>query len=246
MNGMRVIAHRGDQANHPENTLPSFESAFWMGADGVELDVQISADFVPFVTHDVDLMRCWGIERNILRTNSNELEGYHAVKSGGFYNRNQKVFLPLLKDAVDLFNDFKRIEVFVEIKKESIQFHGNERVLDSLYIVMEQASFAWTLISFDRNIIKMARSRYGWRIGWVLPEDRVWNIDELEKLRPDIVLASLRGFQRETTFPDSWLSRLMVYGSNHTEDLYMLVKRGVNAFETDRLGHMLGALKQIQ
>ena len=46
------LAHRGAREHAPENTLPAFEQAFRLGADGVELDVQISGDGVPIVIHD--------------------------------------------------------------------------------------------------------------------------------------------------------------------------------------------------
>lgn len=52
-----VIAHRGDSAAFPENTLPAFDSAVKVGADLVELDYHHSADSVPVVLHDATLDR---------------------------------------------------------------------------------------------------------------------------------------------------------------------------------------------
>jgi glycerophosphoryl diester phosphodiesterase len=52
-----VIAHRGASADERENTLPAFERAIGVGADFVELDVQVSADGALVVFHDVDLDR---------------------------------------------------------------------------------------------------------------------------------------------------------------------------------------------
>lgn len=46
------IAHRGASAVAPENTLVAFERARALGADGVELDVRLSADGVPVVIHN--------------------------------------------------------------------------------------------------------------------------------------------------------------------------------------------------
>src|SRR5574341_773514 len=46
------FAHRGARYLAPENTLPAFRLAAELGADGVELDIQFSADFVPVVIHD--------------------------------------------------------------------------------------------------------------------------------------------------------------------------------------------------
>jgi glycerophosphoryl diester phosphodiesterase len=52
-----VLGHRGSPAEAPENTLRSFALALTHGADGVELDVQPSADGVPVVIHDATLER---------------------------------------------------------------------------------------------------------------------------------------------------------------------------------------------
>ncbi len=50
--GTLVFAHRGASGYAPENTLPAFELAVEMGADGVEFDVQITADGSLIVHHD--------------------------------------------------------------------------------------------------------------------------------------------------------------------------------------------------
>jgi glycerophosphoryl diester phosphodiesterase len=50
------IAHRGGAQLMPENTLPAFADALARGCDGVELDVQLTADSVAVVHHDDRLM----------------------------------------------------------------------------------------------------------------------------------------------------------------------------------------------
>lgn len=47
-----IIAHRGASRERPENTLPAFQRAAELGADGVELDVHLADDGVPRVHHD--------------------------------------------------------------------------------------------------------------------------------------------------------------------------------------------------
>jgi glycerophosphoryl diester phosphodiesterase len=47
-----VIAHRGDLSSAPENTLPAFQRAWSIGADGVELDVRLTRDDQLVVFHD--------------------------------------------------------------------------------------------------------------------------------------------------------------------------------------------------
>jgi glycerophosphoryl diester phosphodiesterase len=47
-----ILGHRGASAYAPENTLAAFRLAADQGADGVELDVQLSADGWPVIMHD--------------------------------------------------------------------------------------------------------------------------------------------------------------------------------------------------
>ncbi len=55
---MLRLAHRGDHAVAPENSLAAFEAALARpGCDGVELDVRASADGVAIVLHDATLAR---------------------------------------------------------------------------------------------------------------------------------------------------------------------------------------------
>ncbi len=53
----QIFAHRGASAVAPENTLPAFETALELGADGIELDVQATADGELVVLHDFNLER---------------------------------------------------------------------------------------------------------------------------------------------------------------------------------------------
>jgi glycerophosphoryl diester phosphodiesterase len=54
-----VLGHRGGRGEGwpAENTLPAFQRALAEGADGVELDVRLTADGVPVVFHDKTLAR---------------------------------------------------------------------------------------------------------------------------------------------------------------------------------------------
>ncbi len=52
---MQVAAHRGFSIQAPENTMLSFSMATRRGANVLEMDVQFSADGVPFIFHDSDV-----------------------------------------------------------------------------------------------------------------------------------------------------------------------------------------------
>ena len=55
-----LIAHRGAVRHYPENTLLSLKNAIMAGAEAVEFDIQLSADQVPVLVHDADLLRVSG------------------------------------------------------------------------------------------------------------------------------------------------------------------------------------------
>jgi glycerophosphoryl diester phosphodiesterase len=48
----KIFAHRGASGYAPENTLEAFALAMEMGADGIELDVQLTKDGEVVVIHD--------------------------------------------------------------------------------------------------------------------------------------------------------------------------------------------------
>ncbi|MFF0943735.1 glycerophosphodiester phosphodiesterase family protein [Kocuria sp. CPCC 205300] len=57
-----VIGHRGAAGTAPENTVAAFKDARAAGADYLEVDVQLSADGVPFLFHDSTPARTTDVE----------------------------------------------------------------------------------------------------------------------------------------------------------------------------------------
>jgi glycerophosphoryl diester phosphodiesterase len=62
---MLIFAHRGASDARLENTLPAFAHAVERGADGAELDVQLSRDGEVIVFHDADLLRLAGRHQRV-------------------------------------------------------------------------------------------------------------------------------------------------------------------------------------
>ncbi len=50
-----VIAHRGNACGFSENSVAAINSAWELGSDGVEIDVRVSIDGIPFLYHDEKL-----------------------------------------------------------------------------------------------------------------------------------------------------------------------------------------------
>lgn len=70
-----ILGHRGAPGNALENTLESFASARRQGANGIELDLQLSRDGTLFVFHDWTLERLAGDPRSVEALAAEELRG---------------------------------------------------------------------------------------------------------------------------------------------------------------------------
>lgn len=102
----RVVAHRGDSAHFPENTLPAFQSAYDMGVDVIETDVHLSRDGVLVIWHDPTLERNTNGSGRIEDHTLAELKaldaGYTFTTDGGktFPYRGMGVQLCTLEEAL--------------------------------------------------------------------------------------------------------------------------------------------------
>lgn len=96
---MEVIGHRGAAALGPENTLAAIGAALDAEADGVEIDVRLSADGLPMLIHDIDLGRTTGAAG---RVDEREAKGLSALG------------VPTLQEALDLVPDDRRL--IIELK----------------------------------------------------------------------------------------------------------------------------------
>lgn len=79
---MLIFAHRGASDARLENTLPAFLHALERGADGVELDVQLSRDGEVVVFHDADLLRLAGRHEWVSQLSWDELSQVTLMGGG--------------------------------------------------------------------------------------------------------------------------------------------------------------------
>lgn len=112
-----VWAHRGASAYAPENTLPAFRLAAEMHADGVELDVHLSADGQMIVCHDGKIDRTSNGTGAIASMTLEELRKY------SFHNGMEQfgyVPVPTLEEVYALLAP-TNLTVNVEIKSHDMR-----------------------------------------------------------------------------------------------------------------------------
>lgn len=182
-----LVAHRGNAADFPENTLPAFASALQAGLPWVELDVQLSADGVPFVIHDIRLERTTDASGDLRQLTAADLAGVHACEPRRFGATQRGVRVPRLAEFADLLSQHPRAGAFIEFKRTSLEQHGRETCLENALAALAPVAGRCVPISFDAAVVAMARERTGGPVGWVIERFDVAGLEELASLRPDFV-----------------------------------------------------------
>ncbi len=116
-----VMAHRGDQASAPENTILALENAVKMGADVIETDVRITKDEQLVLFHDESVDRTTDGSGKISDLTLDELKtldfGWKFSQDGGktYPFRGKGLTVVTLKEA---FLKFPEIAFNIDIKDE--------------------------------------------------------------------------------------------------------------------------------
>ncbi len=103
------IAHRGASAYAEENSPDSLRIAAELGADMVEIDIRVSADDVPVVTHDSSLKRLYGINGSVSDYDWETLRRLTAAH-GSLINFD-KALLLCKELGLGLYLDIKRLNM---------------------------------------------------------------------------------------------------------------------------------------
>ena len=130
-------AHRGASEYAPENTMLSFHLGIFMGANGIETDVQLTRDGVPVLFHDTTLERVTGESGAICDYTYEELLAFR-VKKGGHTDR-----ITTLNDFLSTFG-YRDLTFAIELKANGtaiptadlIRQHGLEKkcIVTSFYL----------------------------------------------------------------------------------------------------------------
>jgi glycerophosphoryl diester phosphodiesterase len=188
-----VIAHRGDSAQRPENTLASFESALTVGADLVELDVQRTRDGRVVVLHDGTLERTTDGRGKVFEKTLAEVKAVSAGYPDRFESRYASERVPTLSEALGLLKG--RTRVMIEIKKESVTAEDTEDGIEALTVAdVRRAGVAKdvVLISFERRALLRCRAR--------APEIRRGHL--FYRAESDDVVAGARAIESDLVMPE--------------------------------------------
>lgn len=121
----QIIAHRGYSGKFPENTMLAFTKAVEYGAQGIELDIQLTKDNVVVICHDEKIDRTSNGQGFIENLTLEELKAFEF--RNGMDNlegeTEENITIPTLVEFLDWFK-ITDIMVNIEFKTSYMAYDG--------------------------------------------------------------------------------------------------------------------------
>ena len=155
-----VCAHRGDNVNAPENTMPAFALAASENLQWIELDVHQTKDGVIVCNHDASIKRVTGINYTIHDHTFAELSRveFGSWMPGDF----DQVTIPTLEEVLTFAKE-NEMNVQVELKGHPLDVNFEENVLkvindtgmhDNVMVIAQDARRLQRVMELDPTITK--------------------------------------------------------------------------------------------
>jgi len=228
---VHLVAHRGNAAECPENTLPALQSALDLGARFLEIDVHLSADGVPVVIHDAELARTAGIAGNVMDKPVAEIVNIEVAQRDRFGDRFAGTCIPTLADAARLLEHRPEVTLFVEVKRASLARFGHDQVVAQVLEAVRPWRTQIVIISFDLPAVFRARQIGGHRIGWVLPQYDGHTRLKCEALQPEFLFCDVDKLgDGEALWRGTW--HWVIYEVETLDQALSLAARGADFVES--------------
>lgn len=191
-NSIPIFAHRGASGYALENTFKAFEKARKLGADGVEIDIQLTKDDELIVYHDLDLFRLTRKRKKINDCSYKELLNYPIGKH--FFRKYSKERIPTFQQVVE-WADLYKLPLNVELKESFLQ--NSEPLIKALQrVVLPKGSHFSSFHDELLRIVKMQRPDF--QTALIVTKKFDWNT--LESLSHIDVIHANKKYYKPSTF----------------------------------------------
>ena len=236
----KLVAHRGDPTNYPENTVAGVNAAAAAGAIWAEVDIQYTADVVPVLYHDTYLQRISGDPRKLMQTNWADVSELPASYPERFGTAFDQTRISTLSDLIAASESWPDLHLFIELKRESIEHFGSERIVDD---VCEKISAAVSrnqiaaIVSKHDVALQQMRQRSGLPIGWVVPDFEAAHESRAKEMDFEFMFINQKRYdlwQAGHQKTEQWV----VYTVNDHETASHYLAAGADMIETDEFGKL--------
>jgi glycerophosphoryl diester phosphodiesterase len=178
---LHMVARRGNSRDFPDNTLAALRSALALGARFIEIDVHLSADGVPVVTHDKQHARVPNFEE----LTASQLGDLDASQPERFGSRFSDARIASLATTLGLLEGRPEITAFIVIGQTCLRRFGREHVISQVSRTLKPVRSRCVLGCADLATIHTARNMTGYPTAWWLPAYDDHTRLKYEALKPD-------------------------------------------------------------
>lgn len=167
-----IIGHRGCRGIMPENTIPAFQKALELGANGIEWDVVVNKDKQLVISHEPFFQSSYCLDSNgneiknesdfnIYNLTQEQIEKFDCGSKGNSKYPDQekfKAYKPTVQEAFKILNLENKTLLF-EVKSEEKEYGKSQPYPEEFVqiILKEVENYKWKnniiFMSFDANII---------------------------------------------------------------------------------------------
>jgi len=234
-----IVAHRGESFEAPENTMAAIDLAWELGAEAVEIDVQLSKDNKVVVIHDFNTKRLAGVNKKVRNQTLEELKNLDVGAWKDIQWQGEKI--PTLLEVLTSLPVDKKLVIEIKSDQKTIPFIEDN--LRQLNIKSELIEF----IGFDLKTMAAAKKKFpDHKVFWLLDLDFYW-INRIFKpsISKAITKARHYGLDGLNVWAGKMLDRkgidqvkssgllLYTWTVNDIEKAKKLVSWGVDAITTD-------------
>ena len=228
-----ILCHRGAKNYAPENTLVAFKRALELGADGFELDTQLTSDGCIVVHHDKTVERTTDGHGELFKLSLVELRELDAGSSFSDKFHGEKI--PTLGEVFETVG--KRAFINIELKNFSTPFDNLvEKVCDVVrrHAMQKNIIFSsflpWNLKKAARILPEVPRGLIAIKGGWgMLERSFIFAFGKYDALHPNFEDVT----QQQIYLAHRLKRRVNVWTVNEEADLRRLFKWGVDGILTD-------------
>lgn len=238
----KLVAHRGYTAHYPENSLLAIEAAVKAGAEFIEFDVLLSADGVPVLFHDRDLQRMCGKDGAVHDYSLAELKTFPVSEFHRFGYKYANNRISTLAETAQYLAGQPKVTAFVEIKRQALQQHGVDTVLDRVLQAIEPIQQQAVVISYDIEALLALRKKSDVPVAAVFDDWRERKQPLIKQLSPEYLFTDIHQLPRFGKLKHS-PAQLAVYECIDPQQAIRVHQRGIHFVETFAIGEMLQAFK---
>ncbi|MAM69736.1 MAG: hypothetical protein CMP91_01140 [Gammaproteobacteria bacterium] len=242
----QLVAHRGQIADYPENTLESLTAAIACGARFLEVDVQLSADHIPILCHDATLERTGGKKADVRSLPFTELQRCQVGEVKRLGEEFPAVFIPSLQQAISLLKENPEVQLFIELKQESFDHFGIEVFVDQVLSCIKSLATQVIVISFNHDALVYLKQKSTIRSGWIIRKMNRATLQQAAELNPQFMFIKHKACTKQSHdfSADAW--DWVLYETSDPQVARELFKRGVAYVESNDICKLLHYFREAK